>query len=512
MKNQYVQLDRNPNYWGNAIGLTPQVDQIIYRIYGNQDAEAAALPIGEIDFGYFDSANILNTLKTKPGISRPEAPSSRASTRSDSTRAPRIRRTRRAGSSPHGDGAPALTDVPLRQAMRSAIDSQTLVDKVLLGYGSPGISPVQPGATTGDWQPGPNDPDLSFNIANANAMLDQAGYTMGLGQRPRRPEVRQAARVPLLQPRVGPDHDRHRPVRARMDGADRDQARRADASTATSWQRDPRGRDYDLFDWGWYPNPDPNYILDIFTCAAASAGRRHVPELRQLLLQPRVRQAEQAATVRVIDPAKRVDIVHQMQSILYRIQPYMVLWNGALLEAYRSADWTGFQPQPRSGHGDVLATYGPLSFISIHPVSGTSAGRGGSSSGISAGGVVRDPGGGSCIIVGGFFDRTSTARVATRTKRNDRVTRRRGGRTKGEHTPVPASPRSSRRCSPCCSSWCSTSSSSAGSATRRSCSRSSEGTSPRPPWNSSGRSSAWTCRSRSSSRTTSSRPPRATSG
>ena len=74
------------------------------------------------------------------------------------------------------------------------------------------------------------------------------------------------------------------------------------------------------------------------------------------------------------------------------------------------------------------------------------------------------------------------------------------------------SPRSSRRCSPCCSSWCSTSSCSAGSATRRSCSRSSEGTSPRRPWSSSGRSSAWTCRSRSSSSTTSSRPPRATSG
>ena len=25
--------------------------------------------------------------------------------------------------------------------------------------------------------------------------------------------------------------------------------------------------DYDLFEWGWYPNPDPNYILNIFTCA-----------------------------------------------------------------------------------------------------------------------------------------------------------------------------------------------------------------------------------------------------
>ncbi len=53
VKNQYVQLDRNPNYWGLDVGLTPHVDQIIYRIYGNQDAQAAALQSGEIDFGDF---------------------------------------------------------------------------------------------------------------------------------------------------------------------------------------------------------------------------------------------------------------------------------------------------------------------------------------------------------------------------------------------------------------------------------------------------------------------------
>ena len=65
VKNQFVQLDRNPNYWGNDNGMTPHIDQIIYRIYGNQDAEAAALQSGEIDYGDFSSANILNTLKSR---------------------------------------------------------------------------------------------------------------------------------------------------------------------------------------------------------------------------------------------------------------------------------------------------------------------------------------------------------------------------------------------------------------------------------------------------------------
>jgi hypothetical protein len=70
-----------------------------------------------------------------------------------------------------------------------------------------------------------------------------------------------------------------------------------------------------------------------------------------------------------------------MQAILYRDQPYIVLWNDALLQAY-SKDWTGFKPQP-DPDGDVLATYGPLSFISIRPATGTTAGETGSS-GISA--------------------------------------------------------------------------------------------------------------------------------
>ncbi len=65
VKNQYIQLDRNPDYWGNDNGMRPYIDQIIYRIYGNQDAEAAALQSGEVDFGTFTSANIVNTLKSR---------------------------------------------------------------------------------------------------------------------------------------------------------------------------------------------------------------------------------------------------------------------------------------------------------------------------------------------------------------------------------------------------------------------------------------------------------------
>ena len=153
VKNQFVQLDRNPNYWGIDNGMTPKVDQIIYRIYGNQDAEAAALQSGEVDFGYFSSANILNTLESRGletrGAAVPSFGEIGINTGSGYQTDPA------GGFKPHGDGHPALQDVVLRQAMRRAVDNQVLVDKVLLGYGTPGISPVQPGATTGAWEPGP---------------------------------------------------------------------------------------------------------------------------------------------------------------------------------------------------------------------------------------------------------------------------------------------------------------------------------------------------------------------
>ena len=96
-----------------------------------------------------------------------------------------------------------------------------------------------------------------------------------------------------------------------------------------------------------------------------------------------------------------------------------------VLEAY-SPDWTGFLPQP-DPDGDVLATYGPLSFINIRPVSGTSAGGGGSSSGVSARRLDRHPRGGRHRGRGCAHDRRRGAR-RTRTRRSHRV--RRKGRTR----------------------------------------------------------------------------------
>ncbi len=373
VKNQYVQLDRNPYYWGDAVGMRPHVDRVVYQIFGNQDAEAAALQSGSIDFGYFTTPSILNTLKSRgiitQGANIPSFVEIGINTGSAYETDPT------GGFTPHGDGARALTDVVVRQAIRRAIDSSVLVDRVMQGYASPADSPVQPGATTGDWNPGPNDPDLSFNIAAANQMLDQAGYKMGSDG------VR-------IDPKTG------KPLEFRFYSRTTDQPSIDIVPYVQEWLKeigikiDPQtlnsnklgnvilAGDYDMFVWGWYPNPDPNYILNIFTCAQRPPNPNVYRNSDSYYCNPEYDKLfhEQETT---IDPARRVEIVHQMQSILYRDEPYIMLWYDQSLQAHTKG-WTGFVPQPAEG-GDWLATYGPLSFISVRPVTAAAnAGGGGS--------------------------------------------------------------------------------------------------------------------------------------
>jgi peptide/nickel transport system substrate-binding protein len=72
-------------------------------------------------------------------------------------------------------------------------------------------------------------------------------------------------------------------------------------------------------------------------------------------------------------------MVHQMQDMLWTDMPYVVLYNSQTLQAYRTDRVTGFQIQPDK-IGDLLAFYGPLSVISIHPPVATSTATKSSSS------------------------------------------------------------------------------------------------------------------------------------
>src|SRR5665648_1263251 len=94
-------------------------------------------------------------------------------------------------------------------------------------------------------------------------------------------------------------------------------------------------QDFDMFIWGWGGDVDPNFILSILTTDSIEAWSDSVwsnAEYDKLFL-------EQQSTV---DVQKRIDLVKQMQQIVYKESPYIPLAYPLDLEVADTTNWTGW--------------------------------------------------------------------------------------------------------------------------------------------------------------------------
>jgi peptide/nickel transport system substrate-binding protein len=364
---QYVKLEANKYFWGKSIGLAPHVNTIIYQIFNDENQEAAALQNGEIDYAYFDSANVLNALKGKPNVAInggqiPLFDELGFNTGSN------IETNTAGGFTPHGDPIHAVTDPAFRRAMRHAVDSSVIAEKVFGGYATPADSPVQPTATTGNWDP-PAD-QSNFSIAVAKQQLAAAGYkdTDGDGI--------------VNDPKTGENVV----LRYYVQTGDKNTTNTAPfvsnwfkqagvgtkviAVSSTKLGNIINDGTYDMFHWGWYPNPDPSTILGVFRCnERPPGGGKYGNDDPYFCNTEYDKLYEQQLTV--TSATQRADIVHHMQEIFWNNMPYLMLTYDDLLAAYRTDRFTDYLKQPE-GTGDLLATWGFRSFVNLRPVSGTS--------------------------------------------------------------------------------------------------------------------------------------------
>jgi len=370
-KGQAVTLERNPYYWGLDAGLTPTFDEVIYQSFNDENQEAAALQNGEIDFAYFDSANILNSLKSKPNVAVHAATVPSFDEIAFNTGSA-FQDNPAGGFTPHGTGSHAAADPAFRRAITMAVDKQAIVDNVLLGYGTPANSPVQPDATTGAWTPGPELPDLSFNPENAKAALADAGYTDT--------DNDGTVNDPVTGENVVLRYFTRTSDQNSIDTAPYVQAWLKDVGvgveikpvSSTKLTSIIEAGDYEMFHWGWFPNPDPNYILNIFTCGERAPDPTTYGNNDSYYCNADYDKLYDT-TLGTTDPTDRVAAVQAAQAMLYNDAPYLMLYNSQVLEAYRTDRVESFSPQP-APDGDLLATYGPYSFISITPPLGATSG------------------------------------------------------------------------------------------------------------------------------------------
>jgi peptide/nickel transport system substrate-binding protein len=297
---------------------------------------------------------------------------------------------------PIGNGHPALKDKVVRQAINYAIDRKTLVDKVFGGYASPGTSIIPPVYANLHYDPGPAA--YTFDLAKANQLLDQAGYTKGSDGIRRMPGNGKPL-VFRLYGRTSSDTSQHTvPYVAGWLQQIGIKANVKLVSEDNLTDIIGKGK-YDLFEWGWVVEPDPDYQLSTFTCASRSykdSGSIYA-NLSDSFYCNKAYDALYDKQAGQIDVAARAATVKQMQQMLYDDAPYAITAFYDDLEAYRSDRWTGFTAQPSvdaNGKGGALFfQYGVYSYLSARPASAKAADSGNQGPGVAifagvVGGVV----------------------------------------------------------------------------------------------------------------------------
>lgn len=154
---EYYRLERYDKYWGEN---EPALDEIIYRVLPDRAAAAGALEAEEIQLAAFSAVPLadLERISKVPGI-KVITEGYEALTYQLVVEINHRRKE--------------LADLKVRQAIAHAIDKDFVVKTIFLGYAKPatGIVPQN------DKQfYTPDVPAYGFDVAKANALLDEAGY------------------------------------------------------------------------------------------------------------------------------------------------------------------------------------------------------------------------------------------------------------------------------------------------------------------------------------------------
>ena len=362
---QFIRMVANDTYYGGR----PNIDELVFRIYNNPDALGQALKKGEVDFAEGLTADVFTSLEGAEGITTYAGASSgfnelafnMGAALSDGT--------------PIGDGNPQLQDQKVRLAISHAIDRQQLVDKILDGYGTPGSTIIPPLYTTLHVDPGTQ----GYDPALSNQILDEAGYPMGPDGIRVGPDGKPMSYRLLVRSESDSSVKSGEYFKSYLAAIGIDAQIKAVTEDAL-YEIIGRG-EFDMFEWGWVVEPDPDYQLSTFTCAKRSYkdGDEIYADLSDSFYCNEEYDALYEAQSGETDQAARAEIVKQMQQIIYDDVAYVVTFYYDNLEAYRSDRFTGFVGQPE-GSGSLLFQYGTYSYQDIEPISGDATGGGASPS------------------------------------------------------------------------------------------------------------------------------------
>ncbi|MEU0602136.1 ABC transporter substrate-binding protein [Streptomyces sp. NPDC006393] len=377
----YVRLKANKDFWRGA----PKFDELVFRYYKDQDAAVAALRKGEVSF-VAGSPSLTPaqaaSLKGDKNIHVNEGPGRRFYALATNPGA------QAKNGQKFGDGDPSLLDERVRHALFMAVDRKAIVDKVFQGHAVEGQGYIPPRFSTYFWKPSAGQ-ELAYDPAKAGQLLDEAGYKKNSDGK-----------------RVGKDG---KPLNYRVLCHATDPNDKAVGKYLQEWWgklgigvtlncldnvTDPwlAGK-YDLAFDGWSVNPDPDFVLSIHTCDARPQTPKDTGATDNFICD-KTYDDLYAKQLAEYDPAKRADLVKQMESRLYDLGYMNVMAYPNAVEAYRTDQIKSITTMPSSA-GNIYGQDGYWSWWSAVP-----ADSGDSSDGSSSTGVVIGIVAGVVVLVG----------------------------------------------------------------------------------------------------------------
>jgi peptide/nickel transport system substrate-binding protein len=335
---QIVLFKRNPNFYGPK----PHIDGFGLQFFGTTDAMITALKSHQLDGAELVPPTSVATLKAAHFV----VPAVPSYTFDDFI----------INSNPQQQAShKELLNPLLRQAFDAAIDRQAIVKTSLLGYGQAGSSIIGP--ATGHWY-NPAIKPASFDLARANQLLDQAGYKMGPGG-VRIADGHQMSYTVIIPTDIANAYGQRSFQIIQTDfqkiGVKLTE-KTLDASAAYNAILANNYKNFEISMWDWGPLPDPDFMLSVLTCGSWTVWNDTGYCNKSY---DNLYQAQSAA----MNPAKRQQIIYQMQQMAATTKMYLVLDYPDSIEAHSTA-WTDL---PLVG-GSSFVSMSKIPFETVHQV------------------------------------------------------------------------------------------------------------------------------------------------
>ncbi|MEB4613407.1 ABC transporter substrate-binding protein [Leucobacter sp. M11] len=316
----------NPENWRGA----PPMDILTYRFFKAEDTVMQALIKGDIDYTSNVTPLQAKVLAKIPGVT--------------ANVFPELGTIRELGfntgsvdletGAPLGDPNPAVLDPAFRIALTTAVDRAAIAAKAHKGAAFPLTSVIGAGFDQFRWEPAAAE--TAFNPELAAERLDAAGYRLDAAGRRTLPDGSPMGELRLfVQSSDQTSVQTGQLLREWFD--DLGLTLQITAMREAKLNDVVASGTYDMFEWGWSIDDDPDSILMYFAC-----NQRGLWSDSWFCTSEY--DALYAAQKREVDPEQRIERIQEIQRYLFREAPYQVLVGQHTQEAYRTDRFHGFQP------------------------------------------------------------------------------------------------------------------------------------------------------------------------